>query len=88
MPFPIASDPGERDRLLQVIYRVIATFLINNVKSELGFNAAHREVMELEGTYALREEGEAYGRNLDGESEALSLENTRFWNEYPEPTAT
>jgi hypothetical protein len=44
--------------------------------------------MELEGTYALREEGEAYGRNLGGESEALSLENTRFWNEYPEATAT
>jgi putative transposase len=60
---------------------------VNEVKRELGFKA-HREVTELEGTYALREEGEAYGLNFDGENEALSSENTRFWNEYPEATVT
>ena len=41
---------------------------VNEVKRELGFKAAHREVTELEGTYALREEGEAYGRSFGGES--------------------
>ena len=35
---------------------------VHIMKRELGFKAAHREVMELEGSYALRQEGEAYGR--------------------------
>jgi hypothetical protein len=58
---------------------------VNNVKRELGFKAGHREVMDLEGTYALREEGEAYGPNFGGESEALSLENTRFGTKSLKP---
>jgi putative transposase len=61
---------------------------VNEVKRELGFKAVHREVTELEGSYALREEGEAYGLNFDGENEALSSENTRFWNEYAEAMVT
>jgi len=61
---------------------------VNNVKRQLGFKAAHRDPMELEGTYALREPGEAYGPNFGAESEALSSENTRFWNENPEAIAT
>jgi hypothetical protein len=61
---------------------------VHIVKRELGFKAAHREVMELQGSYALREEGEAYGPNFGGETEALRLENTRFWNDNPEATAT
>jgi REP element-mobilizing transposase RayT len=61
---------------------------VNNVKTELGFKAAHREMTEFEETYALREAGEAYGRNFRGKSEALSSKNTRFWNEYPEATTT
>jgi putative transposase len=32
---------------------------VNKVKTELGFKAAHREVMERAGTYALREKSEA-----------------------------
>ena len=58
------------------------------MKSELGFKAAHREVTEFEGTYALREQGEAYGTNFGGESEPLSVENARLWNENPEATTT
>jgi hypothetical protein len=34
---------------------------INKLKGKLGFKAAHREVTELGASYALREEGEAYG---------------------------
>ena len=34
-----------------------------------------------DGTYALREPAEAYARNLTGENEALSSENTLPWNE-------
>ena len=61
---------------------------VDKVKSELGFKAAHREVMELDGTYTLREEGEAYGRNFGRENDSLSLENTQSWNEKPKATAT
>ena len=55
---------------------------VNKMKGELGFKAAHREVTELGASYALREEGEAYGRFFGGENEVLRAENTRFWNEY------
>jgi putative transposase len=61
---------------------------VEKVKSELGFKTAHREVIEGGSTYALREQSEAYGRNFTGENEALSSENTRFWNENSELTAT
>jgi putative transposase len=54
---------------------------VNKLKGELGFKAAHRQATELAASYALREEGEAYGPIFGGESEALSAENTRFWNE-------
>jgi len=39
---------------------------------------------EINGTYALRERSEAFGSNFSGKNEALSSENTRFWNENPE----
>jgi hypothetical protein len=57
-------------------------------EEELGFKAAHREVIEVGGMYALREESEAYGSNFAGESEALRFENARFWNQNPDATAT
>ena len=37
---------------------------VEQVKSELGFKAAHREVIEAGCTYALREQNEAYGPNF------------------------
>ncbi|HEU4340348.1 MAG TPA: hypothetical protein VFU31_02140 [Candidatus Binatia bacterium] len=46
---------------------------VERVKGELGSRATHRAVEHVEGAYALREESEAYNRNLDSESEALSL---------------
>ena len=39
----------------------------------------HREVLEIDGTYALHEPSEAYTRNLTGENEALSSKNTLPW---------
>jgi len=44
---------------------------VEKVKSELGFKAAHREVIEGGGTYALREQSEAYGANFSGKNETL-----------------
>jgi hypothetical protein len=61
---------------------------LRKVKSELGFKAAHREVIEQGETYVLREESEAYRSNFAAENEALSSENARFWDENPESKAT
>jgi hypothetical protein len=41
-------------------------------------------VLDGGGTYALREQSEAYGSNFTGKNEALRSENTRFWNENSE----
>jgi len=54
---------------------------VERVKNDLGIKAIHREVLETDGTYALREPSEAYTRNLTGENDALSSENTLPWNE-------
>jgi hypothetical protein len=59
---------------------------IAKVKSELGFKAAHREVIEgIEGggTHALREQSEAYGSNFTDESEALRPETLDFGTKIP-----
>jgi len=54
---------------------------VETVKNDLGMKATHREVIEADGTYALREPTEAYGLNFIGEPEALSSENTLVWDE-------
>ena len=54
---------------------------VERVKNDLGVKAMHREVVQADGTYALREAAEAYARNFTGENEALSSENTFTWNE-------
>ncbi len=58
---------------------------VENVKSQLGVKAAHRDLIEADGSYALREPPEAYAGKFTGEIEALSSENTHLWNEsiYP-----
>jgi putative transposase len=61
---------------------------VERVKSELGFKAAHREVIEMGTTYALREQSEAYGSNFTGKNGLLSLKNTRFWKENSDFMAT
>ena len=44
----------------------LGSSFIERVKSELGFKAKHHEVIEGGGTYALREQSEAYGANFTG----------------------
>jgi len=48
----------------------------------------HREMVQADGTYALREPAEAYAPNFTGENEALSSENTLPWNESLENPGT
>jgi putative transposase len=54
---------------------------IEKVKSEMGIRAAHRDVIEADGSYVLREPAEAYALKFAGEHEALRSQNTFFWNE-------
>ena len=61
---------------------------LERVKSDLGIKAVHRDVLKTDGTYALHEPSEAYTRNLTGENEALSSENTLLWNESLENPGT
>jgi hypothetical protein len=50
---------------------------IDEVKSELGLKAAHRDVVEYDGSYVLREPAEAYALKFAG----VRSQNTFFWNE-------
>jgi hypothetical protein len=75
------------DRWSEAIAVGSLTF-VNAAKTELGFKAAHRGVIEQGETYELREESETYRPNFGGENEVLSSENAWFWNENPEATAT
>jgi hypothetical protein len=58
------------------------------LRTPLGVKAIHREVKKTGETYALREPGEAYAGVFDSKSEALSLENTIFWDENAETAET
>ena len=55
--------------------------IFENVTSKLGLKAAHRDVIEGDGSYALREPAGAYRLKFAAENKALSTENTFFWNE-------
>ena len=59
---------------------------IDQVKNELGFRADHREVIEENGSYALREATEAYARSFPTEGEALRSQNTFSWDESSDDT--
>jgi hypothetical protein len=42
---------------------------------------AHRDAVEYDGSYVLREPAEAYALKFAAENEALGSQNTFFWNE-------
>ena len=57
--------PGRKRLRLEVSH------FIEKVKSELGFKAAHRDVIEANGSYASRELPQPYGLKSTGENEVL-----------------
>jgi REP-associated tyrosine transposase len=61
---------------------------VETVKNDLGVKAMHREVVQADGTYALREPAEFYAGNFTGKIEVLSTENTFFWDESVEDAVT
>jgi hypothetical protein len=48
----------------------------------------NRQVEQADGTYALRESSEAYGREFTQENEALTPENTMPWQKFTETAET
>jgi hypothetical protein len=54
----------------------------------VGIKAMHREVAQLEGTYMLREQSEAYGEDFASENDSLTLNNTILWEENIETAGT
>lgn len=61
---------------------------VESVKGDLGSKALHRGIEQFDGTYALREESEAYDGNLGKETDPLRLENTFLWDENAEAAET
>ena len=61
---------------------------IDQVKNELGFKADHRDVIESDGSYVLRQVAEGYTLEFAVENEALRSQNTFFWNEIVDEATT
>ncbi len=61
---------------------------VETMKNELGVKAKHRNVIETNGSYALREPTEAYGRKFAAENEALRSQNAFFWDEIVDEANT
>jgi hypothetical protein len=57
---------------------------VENVKSKLGVKAMHRDVIECDESYGLREPAELYAGNFSGKNGALSAENGILWDEKRE----
>jgi hypothetical protein len=69
-------------------FAVSSLAFVEKVKSELGIKALHRELEQIDRTYALRESSEAYRGKFDIKNEALRLENTLPWERISEVPAT
>jgi putative transposase len=61
---------------------------VEAIKNDLGIKATHREVIQTDGSYTLREPSELYVRGFAGKNEALRLENTFFWDETVDNAGT
>jgi hypothetical protein len=61
---------------------------VEKVKGELGVKASHRDVIEANGSYALREPVEAYGLKFAAGNGAVRAENKFFWNESVDEAST
>jgi hypothetical protein len=67
-------------QLYESLSRLVVLTFVDNVKSELGFKAVHRQVTEVTGAYTLREQSEAYAGGFG--SEIAAPENTISRDEH------
>jgi hypothetical protein len=61
---------------------------VERTKEELEIRAKGREVMEMEGQFALREPGASYGGHFGAENSHIGLEDTYFWKNYVDSSET
>ena len=80
-------DRNEKSRWSEAI-AVGSLAFVETVKNDLGVKARHRDVIEADGTYALREPSEAYAGKITGKIEALRAQNTILWDESVDDTST
>jgi hypothetical protein len=71
----------ERENRWSEAIAVGSLAFVENVKSELGSKAMHRDIEHIDGAYTLREQSEVYDGNLIGDTEPLRLENAFLWDE-------
>jgi len=77
----LGGTPAVRDDRWSEAIAVGSLAFIETVKNDLGVKARHRDVIEADGSYALREPSEAYAGKFTDKNDALRLENTVLWDE-------
>ena len=80
----LEGELAKRDDRWSEAIAVGGLAFVDQVKSELGVKAMHRELVQVDGTFALREPSEAYASEYAGENDVLALENTVRWEENTE----
>jgi hypothetical protein len=71
----LENGRAPRDERWSEAIAVGSLAFVENVKSELGSEAMHRDVEHIDRMYVLREQSEAYNGNLPSETEPLRLAN-------------
>jgi putative transposase len=84
----LPHEKAVRDERWSRAIAVGSLAFVDNVRSDLGIKAMHREVAQRDGTYILREQSEAYGEDFASESDSLTLNNTISWEENIETVET
>ncbi len=76
----LQNESAVRDARWSEALAVGIRIFVEKKKEHLGVNTLHREFEQVDGSYALRESGEAYSGHFAVESEALRLKNTVLWD--------
>ena len=84
----LESGSAIRDECWSEAIAVGSLPFVEKVKNQLGVKAAHRDIIEDDGGYGLREPAEAYAVNFTGQIAALRSENTFLWDESVDDART
>ena len=80
----LTQGTGVHDDRWSAAVAVGSLAYINKLKADLGIKAMHRDVVELNGTHALREPSRAYPFDSGMQNGPLNPENTVLWEERAE----
>jgi len=82
------EEPSGRDDRWSEAIAVGSLAFVDTVKNDLGVKARHRDMIEADGSYALREPSEAYAGKCTGKIDALRTQNTILWDESVDDART